>query len=44
MVVLSWMAGLLMNCTSVVDKSRMMRLAEHSRDCLIEMREETGIS
>ncbi len=43
---LSWMARMLMNCTSeayAVNKSRMVRLAEYSRDCLIELRAETGI-
>ena len=43
---LSWMARMLMNCTSeayVVNKSRMVRLAEYSRDCLMELRAETGI-
>ncbi|MDP3195998.1 D-amino acid dehydrogenase [Tabrizicola sp.] len=44
---LSWMARMLMNCTSdayAVNKSRMVRLAEYSRDCLMELRSETGIS
>ncbi|MCU0902490.1 MAG: D-amino acid dehydrogenase [Tabrizicola sp.] len=44
---LSWMARMLMNCTSeayAVNKSRMVRLAEYSRDCLMELRAETGIS
>ena len=44
---LSWMARMLMNCTSeayAVNKSRMVRLAEYSRDCLIDLRAETGIS
>jgi D-amino-acid dehydrogenase len=44
---LSWMARMLMNCTAeayAVNKSRMVRLAEYSRDCLIELRAETGIS
>jgi D-amino-acid dehydrogenase len=43
---LSWMARMLMNCTSAayaVNKSRMVRLAEYSRDCLIDLRAETGI-
>ena len=43
---LSWMAKMLMNCTADayhVNKSRMVRLAEYSRDCLIELRNETGI-
>ena len=44
---LSWMARMLMNCTAeayAVNKSRMVRLAEYSRDCLMELRAETGIS
>jgi D-amino-acid dehydrogenase len=47
MAKLSWMARMLMNCTSeayAVNKSRMVRLAEYSRDCLIDLRSETGIS
>ncbi len=44
---LSWMARMLMNCTAsayAVNKSRMVRLAEYSRDCLMELRAETGIA
>ncbi len=44
---LGWMARMLMNCTSeayAVNKSRMVRLAEYSRDCLVDLRAETGIS
>lgn len=44
---LSWMAKMLMNCTADayhVNKSRMVRLAEYSRDCLGELRAETGIA
>lgn len=44
---LSWMARMLMNCTAsayAVNKSRMVRLAEYSRDCLIDLRSETGIT
>lgn len=44
---LSWMARMLMNCTAdayAVNKSRMVRLAEYSRDCLMDLRAETGIS
>jgi D-amino-acid dehydrogenase len=44
---LSWMARMLMNCTSeayAINKSRMVRLAEYSRDCLMELRANTGIS
>jgi D-amino-acid dehydrogenase len=41
-----WMARMLMNCTAdayAVNKSRMVRLAEYSRDCLADLREETGL-
>lgn len=44
---LTWMAKMLRNCTSAryaVNKGRMVRLAEYSRDCLIALREETGIA
>ena len=44
---IEWMFRMLANCTSsayAVNKSRMVRLAEYSRDCLIQLREETGIS
>ena len=44
---LSWMAKMLMNCTAEayhVNKSRMVRLAEYSRDCLGQLRAETGIT
>jgi len=44
---LSWMARMLMNCTTEaygVNKARMVRLAEYSRDCLAELRDETGIA
>ncbi|CAM2977762.1 D-amino-acid dehydrogenase [Paracoccus aminovorans] len=43
---LSWMARMLGNCTSAayaVNKSRMVRVAEYSRDCLGALRAETGI-
>ena len=43
---LMWMAGILANCTSkryAVNKSRMVRLAEYSRDCLIALRSDIGI-
>ncbi|MFC3570712.1 D-amino acid dehydrogenase [Paracoccus sp. TOH] len=43
---LSWMARMLANCTTsayAVNKSRMVRIAEYSRDCLGELRAETGI-
>jgi D-amino-acid dehydrogenase len=41
-----WLGQMLRNCTSVryaVNKSRMVRLAEYSRDKLIELRALTGI-
>ncbi len=43
---ISWMTRMLANCTSsayAINKSRMVRLAEYSRDCLGELRAETGI-
>ncbi|MDI7861730.1 D-amino acid dehydrogenase [Rhizobiaceae bacterium n13] len=43
---LAWIAAMLRNCTSAryaVNKGRMVRLAEYSRDCLIALRDETGI-
>jgi D-amino-acid dehydrogenase len=43
---LQWMAQMLRNCTTeryAVNKSRMVRLAEYSRDCLRVLRAETGI-
>ncbi|MBF7728709.1 D-amino acid dehydrogenase [Pseudomonas sp. N040] len=42
-----WMSRMLMNCTSAryaVNKERMVRLSEYSRDCLDELRAETGIA
>ncbi len=42
----TWLAQMLRNCTSVryaINKGRMVRLAEYSRDKLIELRTETGI-
>jgi len=44
---LGWMAKMLANCTTAAyqtNKRRMVRLAEYSRDCLMELRAETGIS
>jgi D-amino-acid dehydrogenase len=44
---LQWMWQMLQNCTSdryAVNKGRMVRLAEYSRDCLQALRAETGIS
>ena len=43
---LSWMWQMLRNCTAeryAVNKGRMVRLAEYSRDCLQALRAETGI-
>ncbi len=42
-----WMAQMLRNCTAAryaVNKERMVRLSEYSRDCLDELRAETGIT
>ena len=42
-----WMAQMLRNCTAnryAVNKERMVRLSEYSRDCLDELRAETGLS
>lgn len=44
---LGWMAKMLANCTTAAyqtNKRRMVRLAEYSRDCLMDLRAETGIS
>ncbi len=44
---LRWMASMLRNCNSAsyaVNKERMMRVAEYSRDSLRELRAETGIA
>lgn len=44
---LRWMAAMLANCTDAryrINKERMVRIAEYSRDCLRGLREETGIS
>ena len=41
-----WLWQMLLNCTAeryAVNKSRMVRLSEYSRDCLDELREETGL-
>jgi len=41
-----WMAAMLANCSAgryAVNKERMLRLAEYSRDCLRELRADTGI-
>ena len=42
-----WLAQMLANCTASaygVNKARMLRLAEYSRDCLRALRAETGIA
>ena len=42
-----WLAQMVSNCTHAkyeINKGRMVRLAEYSRDCLQELRAETGIS
>jgi D-amino-acid dehydrogenase len=42
-----WMAQMLRNCTAsryALNKERMVRLSEYSRDCLDELRQETGIA
>ena len=44
---LRWMAQMLANCTSsryALNKERMLRLAEYSRDCMRELRADTGIA
>lgn len=41
-----WLAQMLRNCTEsryAINKARMVRLSEYSRDCLDELRRETGI-
>lgn len=47
MAMLRWMVAMLGNCNAqsyAINKSRMVRLAEYSRDRLIDLRRETGIS
>ncbi|MGT2505550.1 D-amino acid dehydrogenase [Cupriavidus basilensis] len=44
---LRWMWQMLMNCTAdryAVNKERMVRLAEYSRDCIRTLRADTGIA
>ena len=44
---IDWVLRMLTNCTTAaygVNKSRMVRLAEYSRDCLIKLRATTGIA
>jgi D-amino-acid dehydrogenase len=41
-----WGLAMLRNCTEAryrINKARMVRLAEYSRDCLVQLRAETGI-
>ncbi len=41
-----WLAQMLRNCTQeryAINKARMVRMSEYSRDCLNELRAETGI-
>jgi D-amino-acid dehydrogenase len=41
-----WGLAMLRNCTEAryrINKARMVRLAEYSRDCLVDLRRETGI-
>ena len=43
---LRWMTQMLLNCNAksyAVNKERMMRLSEYSRDCLQQIRQDTGI-
>ena len=43
---LRWMTQMLLNCNAksyAVNKERMMRLSEYSRDCLQQLRKDTGI-
>ncbi len=43
---LRWLAGMLRNCTPAryaINKERMMRVSEYSRDCLRQLRQDTGI-
>ena len=44
---LQWMAQMLKNCSAdryAINKERMVRVAEYSRDCLKKLREDIGIS
>ena len=44
---LQWTMKLLRNCTAArydINKERMVRLAEYSRDCMAKLRSETGIA
>ena len=47
LAMIAWLIAMLGNCTSkryVVNKSRMARLAEYSRLCLMDLRADTGIT
>jgi D-amino-acid dehydrogenase len=47
MAMLRWLVAMLRNCTAeryAVNKSRMVRVAEFSRDCLKDLRAQTGIT
>ncbi len=42
----SWLLQMLANCTDSrykINKTRMVRVAEYARDCLVDLRKETGI-
>ncbi|WLD57565.1 D-amino acid dehydrogenase [Salinispirillum sp. LH 10-3-1] len=42
-----WMTKMLSNCTGkayAINKSRMLRVAEYSRDCFIQLRQDTGLN
>ncbi|KAA0968993.1 D-amino acid dehydrogenase [Aureimonas fodinaquatilis] len=44
---LNWLVRMLANCTTeayAVNKSRMLRISNYSRECLMELRNETGIT
>ena len=44
---LQWMLQMLKNCNAkryAINKERMVRVAEYSRDCLQQLRQDTGIS
>jgi D-amino-acid dehydrogenase len=44
---IGWILAMLRNCTNAryeLNKGRMVRLAEYSRDCMVELRKSTGIS
>ena len=46
-VMYSWLLQMLFNCTKAryqINKTRMLRLAEYSRDCMRDLRAATGIS